>query len=218
MLLAGLKKAEQRTPHSMSVKNRLNAMVQLCFARKPLVISSAGCFRKRRHQFTTRKHLESTSTVSSAQMHAIDYRGTRYGQTAGDCKIVVKDQHQGSAEQQPTGFHDQVNTLNRSELLPQAGAKPTECPSLPTLTIDDQQSNANAIRPNDSSAARGSNSVQSNRERPNAYAIAGSPQGGFDNSVASIASGPNIGTESPNHPLAKRILRPNTAAPANPKD
>jgi predicted protein tyrosine phosphatase len=187
------------------------------------------------------------------------------GQTAGDCKIVVTDQHQGSAEQQPTGFHAQLNTLNRSELLPQAGARPAECPTLPTLTIDDQQSNANAIRPNDSSAARGSNSIQStyealdldirqynpeakcpvnpeqsnlnesilpdenqnqnmiysrlmmqqgyageapvNGERPNKNAISGSQQG-FDNSVASITSGPNMGTE----PLYTNGERPNTNA------
>jgi hypothetical protein len=69
------------------------------------------------------------------------------GQTTGDC--AIRDQHTTPAEQHPAGFHAELQTLDRAQLLPQSGAKPAECPSLPTLTINEQQTNASAIRPAD---------------------------------------------------------------------
>jgi hypothetical protein len=97
-------------------------------------------------------------------MHATDFEGRDMGQTAGDCKVVVKDQQAGPAEQQPGAFHAQLDNFDHVHLLHQAGAKPTECPSLPPLTIDDQQTNANAIRPTDVVVAPGSNAIQSTYE------------------------------------------------------
>jgi hypothetical protein len=72
------------------------------------------------------------------------------GQTTGDC--AIRDQHTTPAEQHPAGFHAELQTLDRAQLLPQSGAKPAECPSLPTLTINEQQTNQNAIRPADGKA------------------------------------------------------------------
>jgi hypothetical protein len=86
------------------------------------------------------------------------------GQTAGDCKVAIKDQQPGSAEQQPGAFHTQLNNFDHVHLLQQAGAKPTECPSLPPLTINDQQTNANAIRPTDVVVSPGGNAIQSTYE------------------------------------------------------
>jgi hypothetical protein len=81
------------------------------------------------------------------------------GQTTGDC--AIRDQHTTPAtptEQHPVGFHAELHTLDRAQLLPPSGTKPAECPSLPALATGEQQSNRNAIRP------AGGNSILSTYE------------------------------------------------------
>jgi hypothetical protein len=127
------------------------------------------------------------------------------GQTAGDCKVVVRDQNQTPIEQpQPTGFHLQLNTPDQSPLVSLANTKQVDCPYLPALTINDQESNANALRPTDGAVPPAGNSVQSTYEALDRQAGSGTKPL-FSNDVASIVSGPSLSDE-PN--LNENALRP----------
>jgi hypothetical protein len=74
------------------------------------------------------------------------------GQNVGDC--VVKDHVKVANDHQPAGFHAELHSLDRSSVQVAAAGKQTEVPSLPPITIvNEQNSNQSAIRPVDQGGA-----------------------------------------------------------------